>query len=93
MQIVQKLPQRVALAAEMLSRIGNEHDFLNHTIFSDKATFHVSNRVNISTTAEFGDKKISMQYRKWKETDQKSMCCALLRDTVIGPFCFVETSV
>ncbi|GBN83416.1 hypothetical protein AVEN_59596-1 [Araneus ventricosus] len=93
MQIVQKLPQRVAFAAEMLSRIANEHDFLNHIIFSDESTFHVSNRVNISRTAEFGDKKISMQYRKWKETDQKSMCCALLRDTVIGPFFLAETSM
>ncbi|GBO45020.1 hypothetical protein AVEN_201354-1 [Araneus ventricosus] len=76
----------------MLSRIENEHDFLNHIIFSDEATFHVGNKVNISTTAEYGAQKIPMQYRKWKETVQKSMCCALLHDTVIGPFLFAETS-
>ncbi|GBM92557.1 hypothetical protein AVEN_201079-1 [Araneus ventricosus] len=34
-----------------------------------------------------------MQYRKWNETIQKSMCCTLLHDTVIGPFFFAETSV
>ncbi|GBN06893.1 hypothetical protein AVEN_110168-1 [Araneus ventricosus] len=77
----------------MLSRIENEHDFLNHIIFSDEATFHVSNKVNISTTAEFEAQKIPMQYRKWKETVQKSMCCALLHDTVIGQFFFAEASV
>ncbi|GBN74117.1 hypothetical protein AVEN_117128-1 [Araneus ventricosus] len=58
-----------------------------------EATFHVGNKVNTSTTAEFGAQKIPMQYRKWKETVQKSMCCALLHDTVIGQFSFAETSV
>ncbi|GBM96091.1 hypothetical protein AVEN_212488-1 [Araneus ventricosus] len=77
MQVVQKLPQRAAFAAEMLSRIENEHDFLTPIIFSDEATFHVSNKLNISTTAEFGAQKIPMQYRKWKETVQKSMCGVL----------------
>ncbi|GBL90875.1 hypothetical protein AVEN_27985-1 [Araneus ventricosus] len=93
MQIVQKLPQRVAFAAEMLSRIENEHNFLNSIIFSDEATFHASNKVNINTTSEFRAQKIPMQYRKWKETVQKSTCCARLHDTVIGPFFFAETSV
>ncbi|GBM96092.1 hypothetical protein AVEN_212489-1 [Araneus ventricosus] len=95
MQIVQKLPQRVAFAAEMLSRFENEHDFLNPIIFSDEATFHVSNKVNISKTAEFGAQKIPMQYRKCKQTVQKSMCAtiALSHDTVIRPFFFAETSV
>ncbi|GBN30907.1 hypothetical protein AVEN_120414-1 [Araneus ventricosus] len=77
----------------MLSRIENEHDFLNRIILSDEATFHVSNKVNISTTAEFGTQKIPIQYRKWKETVQKSMSCALLHDTVIGQFFLAETSV
>ncbi|GBM58726.1 hypothetical protein AVEN_175335-1 [Araneus ventricosus] len=93
MQIVQKLPQRVAFAVEMLSRIENEHYFLNRIFFSDESTFHVSSTVNISTTAEFGAQKIPMQYRKWKETVQKSMWCTLSHDAVIGPFFFAETSV
>ncbi|GBM90692.1 hypothetical protein AVEN_192909-1 [Araneus ventricosus] len=75
---------------EMLSRIENEHDFLNHINFSDEATFHVGNKVNMSTITESGAQKIPMQYRKWKETVQKSMCCALLHDTVIGQFVFAR---
>ncbi|GBN28716.1 hypothetical protein AVEN_129890-1 [Araneus ventricosus] len=71
--------ENVAFAVEMLFRIENEHDFLNRLIFSDEATFHVSNRMNISTTAEFGAQKIPMQYRKWKETVQKSMGGVLFR--------------
>ncbi|GBO15270.1 hypothetical protein AVEN_160832-1 [Araneus ventricosus] len=51
----------------------NEDDFQNPIISSDEATFHASNRVNISTTAEFGAQKIPMQYRKWKETVRKSI--------------------
>ncbi|GBN18423.1 hypothetical protein AVEN_151810-1 [Araneus ventricosus] len=73
MQTVQKQPQRVAFAAEMLSSIESEHDFLNRIIFSDEVTFHTSNKVNISTTAELGAQKIPMQYRMWKESVQKSM--------------------
>ncbi|GBL77107.1 hypothetical protein AVEN_12749-1 [Araneus ventricosus] len=57
MQIVQKLPQRVAFAVEMLSCIENEYDFLNLINCSDGATLQVSNKVNISTTAEFGAQK------------------------------------
>ncbi|GBM53387.1 hypothetical protein AVEN_103779-1 [Araneus ventricosus] len=90
---LQKLPQRVASAEEMLSRIENERDFLNRIIFTDEATFHVINKVNISTTAEFGTQKIPMQYREWKERIQKSVCSALLHDTVIRQFFFAETSV
>ncbi|GBM35462.1 hypothetical protein AVEN_203420-1 [Araneus ventricosus] len=67
MQTVQKLPQRVVFTAEMLSRIENEHDFLNQIIFSDEATFHVDNKVNISTTLEFGAQKIPMQYSLLRE--------------------------
>ncbi|GBM93543.1 hypothetical protein AVEN_41611-1 [Araneus ventricosus] len=74
---LQKLPQRVAFAVEMLSRIENEYDFLIPIVFSDEVTFHVSNKVNISTTAEFVAQKIPMQYRKWKQTVQKSMCDVL----------------
>ncbi|GBN32962.1 hypothetical protein AVEN_151538-1 [Araneus ventricosus] len=69
MHIVQKLPQRVAFAVETLSRIENEYDFLNRIIFSDEASFHVSSKVNISTTAEFGA--------------QKSPCSTHLQPTVI----------
>ncbi|GBN32747.1 hypothetical protein AVEN_211209-1 [Araneus ventricosus] len=88
-QIVQKLSQRVAFAVKMLSRIGNEYDFLNPIIFSDEATFHVSNKVNISTTAEFGARKSAVE----RNSPEINVWCALLHDTVIGPFLFADTSV
>ncbi|GBL93807.1 hypothetical protein AVEN_153584-1 [Araneus ventricosus] len=74
-QIVQKLqpidgPQHAAFAVEMLSRIENEHNFLNSIIFSDEATFHVSNKVNKHNRRIWGS-EIPTQYRKWKETVQK----------------------
>ncbi|GBM37576.1 hypothetical protein AVEN_130711-1 [Araneus ventricosus] len=76
----------------MLSRIENEHDFLNCIIFSDEATFHVGKRVNISTTAEFGAQKIN-PHAVERNSPKINVWCALLHDTIIGPFFFAETSV
>ncbi|GBN61749.1 hypothetical protein AVEN_25534-1 [Araneus ventricosus] len=77
----------------MLSRIENEHNFLNRVIFSDEATFHVGNKVSKHKCGIWAQ-KIPIQYRKWKETVQKSMGgVLLLHDTVIGPFFIAETSV
>ncbi|GBN33658.1 hypothetical protein AVEN_250687-1 [Araneus ventricosus] len=87
MKIEQKLQQRVALAAEMTSRIENKHDFLNHIIFSEEATFHMGNEVNISTTAEFGAQKIPCSTESRKNTPKINVWCALLHDTVIGLLC------
>ena len=51
LQIVQALksddrPRRAAFAEEMLQRIEDDYDYLNSVVFSDKATFHVSGKVN-----------------------------------------------
>ncbi|GBM31378.1 hypothetical protein AVEN_99599-1 [Araneus ventricosus] len=94
MQIVQKLQQRVAFSAEIFISHRKSTRFCKpHHFFPNEATFHVSNRVNISTTADFGAQEIPIQYRKWKETVQESKCCGLSHGTVIGPFFFAETSV
>ncbi|GBM43882.1 hypothetical protein AVEN_174449-1 [Araneus ventricosus] len=79
----------------MLSRIENEYYFLNPIIFSDEATFHASNKVNIRTTAEFGAQKINPHAVQEVERNSPkfNVWCALLHDTVIGPFFFAETSV
>ncbi|GBN11387.1 hypothetical protein AVEN_259220-1 [Araneus ventricosus] len=97
MQIVQKLqrndgPQCVAFSVEMLSRIKNEHNFLSRIIFSEEATFHVSNKVN------------KHNYRIWhsenphavqveRNSRKINVWCVLAHDIVIGPFFFTETSV
>ncbi|GBN35280.1 hypothetical protein AVEN_125577-1 [Araneus ventricosus] len=73
----------------------DESNFLNPIIFSDEATFHVRNKVNVSTIEEFGAQKINP--RAVQEVERNSpkinVWCALLYDTVIGPFFFAETSV
>ncbi|GBN55136.1 hypothetical protein AVEN_14097-1 [Araneus ventricosus] len=93
MQVAQKLPQRVSFAAEMLSRIENEHDFLNHIIFSDGATLHVGKKSENKHNCRILGSENPHINRKWKETVQKSMCCTPLHGTVIGQFLFVETSL
>ncbi|GBN44129.1 hypothetical protein AVEN_1787-1 [Araneus ventricosus] len=80
-QIVQKLQpndgvQRVAFAVEMLSRIENEHDFLNRIIFSDEATFHVSNKVNkYNCRIWISENPHAVQEKE--RNSQKSMCGVL----------------
>ncbi|GBN06733.1 hypothetical protein AVEN_109423-1 [Araneus ventricosus] len=94
MQIVQELPQRFAFAAEMLSRIENEHYFLNRVIFSDEAAFHVSNKENISTTGRIWGSENPRAVQEVERNSPKiNVWCALLHDAAIGPFFFAETSV
>ncbi|GBM49591.1 hypothetical protein AVEN_175634-1 [Araneus ventricosus] len=75
-QIVQKLTQPAAFAVEMLSRMENEHDFLNSISFSDETIFQVSNKVNISTTTEFGAQKIPCRTgsRKKQSKNPRVVC-------------------
>ncbi|GBM01999.1 hypothetical protein AVEN_269592-1 [Araneus ventricosus] len=59
----------------------------------DEATFHVSGKVNISTTAEFGALKNPHAVQEVERNSPKiDVWCTLLHDTVIGPFFFTETS-
>ncbi|GBM07010.1 hypothetical protein AVEN_63457-1 [Araneus ventricosus] len=93
MQIVQKLqpndgPQRVAFAVEMLSCIENEHDFLNHIIFSDEATFHVSNKVNKHNCRIWGSENPQAVHEVERNSPKINVWCALSHDTVIGFFFF-----
>ena len=39
-------PRRAAFAEEILQRINDDNNYLNSVIFSDKATFYVSEKVN-----------------------------------------------
>ncbi|GBM53792.1 hypothetical protein AVEN_180444-1 [Araneus ventricosus] len=59
----------------------------------DEATFHVSTKVNISTTAEFALRKSTCSTGSGKKQSKNQCGCALLHDTVIGPFFFAEASV
>ncbi|GBM33865.1 hypothetical protein AVEN_175696-1 [Araneus ventricosus] len=74
----------------MFSRIENEHDFLNHNIFSEEATFHVGNKAQLRNlglrkSPRFtGSERNSLKINLW---------CSLLHDTVIGYFSFAETFV
>ncbi|GBN53969.1 hypothetical protein AVEN_113320-1 [Araneus ventricosus] len=91
MHIVQKLPPRVAFAAEILSRMENEHYFLNRIIFSDEATFHLSNSEYKHNCRIWGSEN---PYAEVERNSPKiNVWCALSHDAVIGPFFFAETSV
>ncbi|GBN27395.1 hypothetical protein AVEN_58356-1 [Araneus ventricosus] len=73
----------------MSSRIEKEHDFLNRVTFSDEATFHVSNKMNKHNCSENPHTVQGVE----RNSPKINVWCALSRDTVMGPFLFVETSV
>ncbi|GBN01568.1 hypothetical protein AVEN_231566-1 [Araneus ventricosus] len=78
---------------EILSRIENEHYFLNRIIFSDEKTFLVSNKVNKHNWRISGSENPHAVQGVERNSPKINVWCALLRDTVIGPFLFAETSV
>ncbi|GBN74045.1 hypothetical protein AVEN_178690-1 [Araneus ventricosus] len=77
----------------MLSRIENEHNFLNRIIFSDEATFNVINKVNKHNCRIWGSENPDAAQEVERNSPKINMWCALSHDTVIGPFFFAETSV
>ena len=77
LQIVQALkpddhPRRAAFAEEILQRIDDDNDYLNSVIFSDKATFHVSGKVN-KHNIQIWELENPCEVVKKKETVPKSM--------------------
>ncbi|GBM23579.1 hypothetical protein AVEN_196652-1 [Araneus ventricosus] len=86
-------PQRFKLDVEMLSRIENEHDFLNRVIFSDEATFHVNNKVYNHNCRIWGSEDLHAVQEVERNSPRLNVWCALAHETVIGPFFFAETSV
>ncbi|GBN06732.1 hypothetical protein AVEN_109422-1 [Araneus ventricosus] len=94
MQIVQKLPQRFAFAAGMLSCIQNEYYFLNRIIFSEETTFYVSNKENLSTAGRIWGSENPHAIQEVERNSPKiHVWCVLLHDAAIGPFFFAETSI
>ncbi|GBM71394.1 hypothetical protein AVEN_248593-1 [Araneus ventricosus] len=91
MQIVQKLrpndrPQHVSFAVKMLSRIKNEHYFLNRIIFSDEAIFHVSNKVNKYNCRIWGSENPHAVQEEERNGPKINIWCALSHDTVTGGY-------
>ena len=77
LQIVQALkpddhPRRAAFAEENLKRIDDDNDYLNSVIFSDKATFYVSGKVN-KHNIQIWELENPCEVVKKKETVPKSM--------------------
>ncbi|GBN42029.1 hypothetical protein AVEN_192456-1 [Araneus ventricosus] len=70
-----------------------EHDFLNSIIFSDEATYHVSNKVNKHNCRIWGSENPDAVQEVERNSPKINVWCALSHDAVIGQFSFAETSV
>jgi hypothetical protein len=78
---------------EMLSRKYDDDAFMNHVVFSDKTTFHVSCKVNRHNCRIWGSENPHEVMEHERDSPKLNVCCALTSDSVIGPFFFEETTV
>lgn len=97
-QLVQKLqpndkPKRKEFTSEMLSRIDEDNDFLNHVAFSDEATFHTSGKVHRHNCRIWGNENPRVIVEHERDSPKLNVWCCLTLDAVIGPFFFEEPTV
>jgi hypothetical protein len=78
--------KRPTFAADILQRIEIENNFLAKVLFSDEATFHLSDMVNRHNMRIWGTElpREVMEYQR--ESPKVNVWCGLMADEVIGPF-------
>lgn len=79
--------------AEMLDRIADDETYLNHVIFSDESTFHVSGKVNTHNCRIWGSEPPHLQLQHVRASPKVNVFCALSKTKVYGPFFFQEKTV
>ncbi|GBN14641.1 hypothetical protein AVEN_39551-1 [Araneus ventricosus] len=98
MQLVQQLKPsdlsiRFNFAVDMLHRIDVENDFLERIIFTDEATFHVSDHINKHNTRKWGSENPHFIVETVRDSPKVNVWCGLMAGRVIGPFFFAESTV
>ena len=80
-------------ALEMLSRIEDDEDYLKKVIVTDKACFHVSEKVNRHNARIWGSENPHVVIEQICDSPKVNLWCGLLRDHLVGPFFFTEDTV
>jgi hypothetical protein len=68
-------------------------DFLRHLVFSDKATFHLSGKVNRHNVHIWGMEDPYATVQQERDSPKVNVFCAILPQKVYGPFFFLEKTV
>ena len=77
----------------MLSRIEDDKDYLKKVMFTDKACFHVSGKVNWHNVWIWGSENPHMVIEHIRGNPKVNVWCGLLHDHLVGPFLFAEDTV
>ena len=86
-------PLRAHFAAEMLLRIENDSSYLNNIVFSDEATCHSCGKINKHNCRIWGSENPHVIHEHERDTPKVNVWCGLTRNSVIGPFFFIEATV
>jgi hypothetical protein len=95
-QITQELkpddkPKRLHFTTDMLHRINMDPGFLLSILFSDEATFHQLRKVNRHNA--YVAQKILTSTEVVRDSPKVNVWCGLMKDSIVGPFFFMEATV
>lgn len=71
----------------------DDEDFLDHVVFSDESTFHLSGHVNTHNARIWGSKNPHEVVQVQRDSPKINVFCAVSRRKVYGPFFFGEATV
>lgn len=80
-------PQNIEFAAYLIDRYENDYAWNKFILYSDEATFHVSEFLNIHN-CRIWDTEFHMHFKEWKI--QFSVECLVMHDRIFGPLFFVQ---
>ncbi|KFM73428.1 hypothetical protein X975_25985, partial [Stegodyphus mimosarum] len=76
----------MAFATDMLRRIKEDVEFLKRIMFSDEASFHLSDIVNRRNVRIWGSQNPHEYREAQRDSPKVNVWCGLMHDRVIGPF-------
>ena len=76
-----------------MEKIEEDGHFLNCTCFSDKATFHVSGKLNKHNARIWGTENPHITRENERDSPKVNVWCGLLCKKVIGAFFFNEKTI
>ncbi|PNF13977.1 hypothetical protein B7P43_G08668, partial [Cryptotermes secundus] len=84
---------RKGFCMQMFHRIQDDEKFLDSVIFSDESTFHVSGEVSTHNCRIWGSENPRVSLEHVHHSPKVNVFCALSKESVYGPFFYMETTI
>jgi hypothetical protein len=97
-QILQQLKptdkvRRYDFCCNFLGKLANDDTIVNKLVFGDKATFHLSGRVNRNNQRIWGSENPHESFERVRDSPKVIVFAAMSREKLYGPFFFIEPTV